>query len=122
MFSKADINAFLNFFVDMIREVRANISPSNLYNSACVLPLLYMLTAFTPAVATVTALLGKPKVSICPNDVLLLLEKIAAKQLTPLFRQMSIGFLQNASNWGQCPITWGFKWHDLNPTLDNTQL
>lgn len=46
-FSKVDSNTFLNFFVDKNRDVRANSSPSYLYDSACDLPPPHRWTTFT---------------------------------------------------------------------------
>ena len=70
VFSQADSNALLTFFVEKIRTIKGNISPPSLYNLACNLPPPHTRSSFKPVTLyDVSVLLNKMKPSFSPTDV-----------------------------------------------------
>lgn len=68
--SKSACNDFLHFFVNKIRDVRINISPSLSQISACDLSPAHCWSTFTPVTLhDITSLLHSLKPSSCPMDV-----------------------------------------------------
>lgn len=70
-FSKAESNNFLYFFVDKIKEVRANLSPQTGYFTGCEPPPTQIWSSFElVSLNDISTLLSKMKPSSCPVDVL----------------------------------------------------
>ncbi len=71
VFSIADSNDFLHYFVNMISDIRSSIPPSNCPYTVPDLPPLHNWSSFTPVtLQDITALLNKLKPTSCHTDVL----------------------------------------------------